>query len=92
MMIITFGLQPFSFSLDLPSSLAPGSCRDCLQKDLPQVPELLIPDEIHALSPEVISVVQPPSLESLPKMQIDRAYAAPDDEFYCLLGGFSLSG
>ena len=95
MMIITFGLQPFSFSLDLLSSPVPGSFRDCPQTGLLQVPEPLIPDVIpdviRALSPEEISVAQPPLLESLPKMQIDKAYAAPDDEFYCLLGGFSLS-
>ena len=86
MMIITFGLQPFSFSLDLPSSPAPDSCQDYPQKDLPQVPEPLIPggfpDVIRALSPEDVFVAQPPLPESLPKTQIDRASVGPDAEFY----------
>ena len=89
MMIITFGLQPFSFSLDLPSSPVPDSFRDCPQTGLRQVPEPLIPDEIRALSPEEISVVQPPLLESLPKTQIDRAYAALRAESYWNEGDFS---
>ena len=86
MMTITYDARSCSFSLDLPSSLTPGSCRDCPQKDLPQVPEPLIPggfpDVIRALSPEDVFVAQPPLPESLPKTQIDRAYLVPDAEFY----------
>ena len=94
-MIITFGFQPFSFSLDLPSSPVPGSFRDCPQTGLLQVPEPLIPDEIpdviRALSPEDVSAVQLPLLESPPKTQIDREYAALRSESYWTEGDFSLS-